>query len=162
MLAALSLACANSANSFRHAKKNVIALSYRVLQNRFTGPNLVKIAHEGHKTVFGGRDMSCLFQRCNWPNQEVEKKTKKKEKGHDRWKTKDSSKGPSDYRSGPLLFSQANNSRSCKSVEFSLKVILNKHFWFKYTKSWKPVPVIFLVFLSWFVVFWIIFEMSTL
>lgn len=38
ILASLSLAFANSANSFRHATKKVMALSYRELQKRFTGP----------------------------------------------------------------------------------------------------------------------------
>lgn len=44
-MAALSLAFANSANSFRHARKKVMALSYLELQNRFTGPKL----HTGKK-----------------------------------------------------------------------------------------------------------------
>lgn len=40
MLFSKSLEFAKSAKSFRQVKNNVIALSYRVLQNKFTGPNL--------------------------------------------------------------------------------------------------------------------------
>ncbi|KAJ0483951.1 hypothetical protein HanIR_Chr13g0670381 [Helianthus annuus] len=50
MLFSLSLEFANSAKSLRHVKNSVIALSYRVLQNRFTGPNLLYIlsAQQSH------------------------------------------------------------------------------------------------------------------
>ena len=40
MLFSISLKRANSAKSLRHVTNNVIALSQRVLQNKFTGPNL--------------------------------------------------------------------------------------------------------------------------
>lgn len=40
MLFSVSFECANSEKSFRQVKNKVIALSYRVLQNTFTGPKL--------------------------------------------------------------------------------------------------------------------------